>query len=309
MSFEEMDVETLWMNGTYMDWNEAQIHALSHGANYGSGVFDGTRCYETPDGPAVFRLSDHVQRLEDSATLLSIPFEYSKAELAEITRELVRRNDLGSAYIRHNISYGYHSLGVAPPSDCPINTLVAAFPWETYLGEEALQRGATVELSPYRRIHSSQFPTKAKTMGLYAIAMLSKKRAQANGYHEAILLDAEGNVAEGSGENLFVVNDGSLYTPGLDASILDGITRRSVIRLARDLGYTVVEKRLTTGELFTADELFFCGTAAEITPIRHVDHTTIGDGEPGPITKVIQETFFEVVAGEHEEYQDWLDYV
>lgn len=309
MSFNDMDVETLWMNGDIIPWEDAHIHALSHGANYGSGVFDGTRAYETPDGPAVFRHDDHIDRLEDSAKLLDIDFDYEKATLKQAARELIRQNDLGDAYIRQNISYGYHSLGVAPPADCPVNTLVAAFPWGTYLGEDALNHGARVQLSPYRRIHSSQFPTAAKTMGIYTIAMLSKQRAIANGYDEAILLDMEGNVAEGSGENLFIVDGETLYTPGLDASILPGITRRSIMTLAEDLGYTVEEKRITTGELFTADELFFCGTAAEITPIREVDNTQIGDGEPGTITQELQDTFFEVVRGKRDEYSEWLDYV
>lgn len=304
-----MDVETLWMNGEIIPWAEAQIHALSHSANYGSGVFDGTRAYETPDGPAVFRHDDHIDRLENSAKLLDIDFDYEKDTLKEAARDLIRQNDLGDAYIRQNISYGYHSLGVAPPEDCPVNTLVAAFPWGTYLGEDALMHGARVELSPFRRIHSSQFPTAAKTMGIYTIAMLSKQRAIANGYHEAILLDMEGNVAEGSGENLFVVHDNTLYTPGLDASILPGITRQSIMTLAEDLGYDVKEQRITTGELFTADELFFCGTAAEVTPIREVDNTQIGAGEPGPVTKELQDEFFAVVRGNREEYRDWLDYV
>ena len=309
VSFDDMDVETLWMNGEIIPWEDAQIHALSHGANYGSGVFDGTRAYETPDGPAVFRHDDHVNRLENSAKLLDIDFEYDKETLKQAARALIRQNELADAYIRQNISYGYYSLGVAPPDECPINTLIAAFPWGTYLGEDALKHGARVQLSPYRRIHSSQFPTAAKSMGLYTISMLSKQLANENGYHEAILLDVEGNVAEGSGENLFVVHDDTLYTPGLDASILPGITRRSVITLAEDLGYDVRKKRITTGELFTADEIFFCGTAAEITPVREVDNTQIGRGEPGPLTKELQDVFFEVVHGERDEYRDWLDYV
>lgn len=309
MSFADMDVETLWMNGEIIPWEEAQVHALSHGANYGSGVFDGTRAYETPDGPAVFRHDDHIDRLEDSAKLLDIEFEYEKETLKDAARELIRQNDLADAYIRQNISYGYHSLGVAPPDDCPVNTLVAAFPWGTYLGEDALKHGARVQLSPYRRIHSSQFPTAAKSMGIYTVAMLSKQLAVENGYDEAILLDMEGNVAEGSGENLFVVNDGTLYTPGLDESILPGVTRRSVMTLAEDLGYEVEVRRITTGELFTADELFFCGTAAEITPIREVDNTEIGSETPGPITKELQNLFFDVVHGKEEDYHHWLDHV
>ena len=308
MSFEERAVDSVWLNGEFIEWENAQMHMLSHVANYGTGIFEGSRCYDTSSGPAVFRLEAHIDRLFDSARVFDIDVGYSKAELMDVTRELISRNDLDSCYIRHTVSYGYDSLGL-DTEGCPVNTFIAAFPRETYLGEDAMQEGARVQLSPWRRIHSSQFPTQVKGIGLYVLSTLATRQAAKNGYDEAIILDRDGNVAEGCGENVFIVDDGRLHTPGLDSSILPGITRESIIRIAREQGYTVVEGDVTTGQLYTADEAFFCGTAAEVTPIRSVDDVRIGDGTPGPITRDVRQRFFEIVRGEHEPYHDWLSFI
>ncbi|MFB6161268.1 MAG: branched-chain amino acid transaminase [Haloferacaceae archaeon] len=308
MSLDDHDVDEIWMDGEFVDWADATIHALAHVANYGTGVFEGSRCYRTDRGPAIFRLDAHLDRLWDSASIMGMDPSHDRATVRDATTALLARNGLDSAYIRHNTFYGYSSLGL-DTSDNPVRTLVAAFPRGTYLGEDALETGAEVEISPWRRLHSSQFPTQAKAVGIYAMATLAKRHAVANGYDEAVMLDADGNVAEGSGENLFVVSDGRLYTPGLDASILPGITRDSLVTLARDAGYEVEVGPVTTGQLYTADEAFMCGTAAEVTPIRSVDDVTIGDGTRGPVTADLQERFFEVVRGEREAYHDWLTFV
>jgi branched-chain amino acid aminotransferase len=305
MSLDDLDVDEIWMDGEFVDWADATIHVLAHVANYGTGVFEGSRCYETADGPALFRLDAHLDRLWDSAAILGMEPPHEKATVREATLSLIERNGLESAYVRHNSFYGYSTLGL-DTSDNPVRTVAAAFPRGTYLGEDALERGAAVELSPWRRLHSEQFPTQAKAIGIYVTSALAKRHAVANGYDEAILLDADGNVAEGSGENLFVVEDGVLRTPGLDASVLPGITRDSLLTLARDMGYEVEIGDVTTGQLYTADEAFMCGTAAEVTPIRRVDDVTIGPGRRGPVTEALQERFFEVVAGERPAYEDWL---
>lgn len=305
---EDIEVETIWMNGAFIDWDDAQIHALSHAANFGTGVFDATRCYDTVEGPAIFQHRPHVERLADSAKIFGIELGLAVEEYMEIARELIRRNDLDSAFLKYNVSYGYHALGL-DVRDSPVDRLVAAVPMGAYLGEEALTKGIRAQISPFRRVHSSQFPTQLKAMGPYIMATLARSRAIQDGYDEAIMLDVEGNVAEGSGENIFIVDDGTVYTPGVDASILPGITRKSVIQLARDLGYEVVEKRITTGELYSADEAFFTGNAAEITPIRDVDRVTITEDGRGPVTEEIQSAFFEVVEGRRPEYYDWLDFV
>ncbi|MDY6764668.1 MAG: branched-chain amino acid transaminase [Halobacteria archaeon] len=308
MAFDDYDVDKIWMDGELVDWEDAKIHVLSHVIHYGSGVFEGIRCYETVDGPAVFRHRAHYERLQNSAKTMRMDLEYSTEELMAETRKLIDENGLESCYIRPLVYYGYNSLGVNP-GDCPVRTMIAVWPWGAYLGEEALEKGVDVQVSSWRRYHSSQIPTTAKVCGGYINSMLANEQARARGYIESILLNKEGDVAEGSGENLFLVEDGTIYTPGLDSSILDGITRRTVIEIARDLGYEVVEKRIALGELYRADELFFSGTAAEVTPIRKVDDVVIGDGTRGPITEEIQSTFFDIVEGRNETYRDWLDFV
>jgi branched-chain amino acid aminotransferase len=307
MGFDEMDVDTIWKDGEFVDWEDAQVHVLSHGLHYGSGVFEGIRCYDTEEGPAIFRWDEHADRLYQSAKPYELEIDYEPEELEEATKELIRRQDLEECYIRPIAFFGYDSLGVSP-RDCPTVVAIAVWPWGTYLGEDALENGVEVKVSSWRKHASSQIPTNAKTTGLYVNSMLAGEEARRHGYVEAIVLNKEGNVAEGPGENLFLVRDGELYTPGLAEGILDGITRLSVIEIARDLGYTVHDQAtISRGELHTADELFFTGTAAEVTPIKKVDNVTIG--ERGPVTEELQSRFFDVVERRTDAYDDWFTYV
>ncbi|WP_255193332.1 branched-chain amino acid transaminase [Natronobeatus ordinarius] len=309
MSFDEMDVDTIWMDGEFVDWDDAQIHVLTHGLHYGTGIFEGARCYDTEEGPAIFRWDEHVERLFQSAKPYEMEIDHEPEELTEATAELIRRQELPSCYIRPIVFYGYDSLGISP-GGCPTRTAIAVWPWGSYLGEDALENGIDVMVSSWRKHASSQIPTNAKTTGLYVNSLLAGEEARRHGYAEAIVLNKEGNVAEGPGENLFLVRDDELYTPGLSESILDGITRDTAITLARDLGYTVHDNvSISRGELNTADELFFTGSAAEVTPIRKVDNVVIGDGSRGPVTEEIQSTFFEVVERRTDEYDEWFTYV
>jgi branched-chain amino acid aminotransferase len=309
MSFDEMDVDTIWMDGEFVDWDEAQVHVLTHGLHYGSGVFEGVRCYDTEEGPAVFRWDEHLERLYDSAKPYDLEIDHEPEELTEATMELIRRQDLASCYIRPIAFYGYHSLGVSP-GDCPTRTAIAVWPWGAYLGEEALENGVEVMVSSWRKHASSQIPTNAKTTGLYVNSMLAGEEARRNGFAEAIVLNKEGNVAEGPGENLFLVRDDEIYTPGLAESILDGITRQSVVTLAEEMGYEVHDgATISRGELHTADELFFTGSAAEVTPIRQVDNVEIGNGGRGPVTEEIQSRFFDVVNRRTDDHEEWFTYV
>jgi branched-chain amino acid aminotransferase len=309
MSFDEMDVDTIWQDGEFVDWADAQIHVLTHGLHYGTGVFEGVRCYDTERGPAIFRWDEHLDRFYQSGKPYDMEIPFSREELTEATLELIRRQDLESCYIRPIAFYGYDSLGVSP-RDCPVNVAIAAWPWGAYLGEEALERGVDVMVSSWRKHSSSQIPTNAKTTGLYVNSLLAGEEARRNGYVEAIVLNKEGQVAEGPGENLFLVRDGEIYTPGLSQSILDGITRQTAITLAREAGYTVHDDAVVSrGELNTADELFFTGTAAEVTPIRKVDNVVIGDGSRGPVTEEIQQSFFDLVERRTDAHDDWFTYV
>ncbi|ELY53496.1 branched-chain amino acid aminotransferase [Natronococcus amylolyticus DSM 10524] len=309
MGFDEMDVDTIWMDGEFVDWDDAQIHVLTHGLHYGTGIFEGARCYDTEEGPAIFRWEEHIERLYQSAKPYEMEIDHDIEELTEATLELIQRQELASCYIRPIAFYGYDTLGVGP-GDCPTRIAIAAWPWGAYLGEDALENGIEVMVSSWRKHASSQIPTNAKTTGLYVNSLLAGEEARRNGYAEAIVLNKEGDVAEGPGENIFMVRDGEIYTPGLSESILDGITRRTVITLAEDLGYTVHDRAsISRGELNTADELFFTGSAAEVTPIRKVDNVVIGDGDRGPVTEDIQSKFFEVVERRTDEYDDWFTYV
>ncbi|MDR9411122.1 MAG: branched-chain amino acid transaminase [Haloferacaceae archaeon] len=306
MGFDELDVGTIWQDGAFVAWDDATIHVLSHGLHYGTGIFEGVRCYDTAEGPAIFRWDEHLERFYLSAKPYEMTIPYSPAELTEATLELIRREELSSCYIRPVAFYGYGSLGVSP-GDNPVNVAIAAWPWGTYLGEEAITEGVDVMVSSWRKHASSQIPTNAKTTGLYVNSMLAGEEARRNGYTEAIVLNKEGAVAEGPGENLFLVRDGEIYTPGLSQSILDGITRASVITVAEELGYTVhADAIISRGELYTADELFFTGTAAEVTPIRLVDNVTIGDGSRGPVTEEVQSAFFAMLARDPDTHPAWF---
>ena len=309
MGFDEMDVDTIWQDGDFVDWDDATIHVLTHALHYGTGIFEGIRCYDTENGPAIFRWDEHLDRFYQSAKPYDMEIPFSREELTEATLELLRREELRSCYIRPIAFYGYGSLGVSPKEN-PVDTAIAAWPWGTYLGEEALEQGVEVMISSWRKYASSQIPTNAKTTGLYVNSLLAGEEARRNGYTEAIVLNKEGQVAEGPGENLFLVRDGEIYTPGLSQSILDGITRNTVIELARERGYTVHDQAsISRGELNTADELFFTGTAAEVTPIRKVDNVVIGDGSRGPVTEEVQQAFFDLVERRTDDHEEWFTYV
>ena len=309
MGFDEMDVGTIWQDGDFVDWDDATVHVLTHALHYGTGIFEGVRCYDTENGPAIFRWDEHLDRFYQSAKPYDMEVPFSREELTEATLELLRREELRSCYIRPVAFYGYGSLGVSPKEN-PVDTAIAAWPWGTYLGEEALERGVEVMISSWRKYASSQIPTNAKTTGLYVNSLLAGEEARRNGYTEAIVLNKEGQVAEGPGENLFLVRDGEIYTPGLSQSILDGVTRNTVIELARERGYTVYDQAsISSGELNTADELFFTGTAAEVTPIRKVDNVTIGDGSRGPVTEELQQAFFDLVERRTDAHEEWFTYV
>jgi branched-chain amino acid aminotransferase len=309
MGFDEMDVDTIWQDGDFVDWDDATVHVLTHALHYGTGIFEGVRCYDTENGPAIFRWDEHLERFYQSAKPYDMEIPFSRTELTEATLELLRREELRSCYIRPVAFYGYGSLGVSPKEN-PVDTAIAAWPWGTYLGEEALERGVDVMISSWRKYASSQVPTNAKTTGLYVNSLLAGEEARRNGYTEAIVLNKEGQVAEGPGENVFLVRDGEIYTPGLSQSILDGVTRNTVIELARERDYTVHDQAtISRGELNTADELFFTGTAAEVTPIRKVDNVVVGDGSRGPVTEELQQAFFDLVERRTDAHEEWFTYV
>jgi branched-chain amino acid aminotransferase len=298
--------EWIWMNGGFVAWDEANVHVLSHGLHYGTGVFEGIRCYETDRGPAIFRHREHLERLEKSAELYYLPLPYGADELRDATHELIRRNGLRSCYIRPLAFRGYGEMGLYAKS-APVDVIVAVWPWGAYLGDEAKRRGVRAKVSSWRRISPTGLIPHAKASGQYLNSILAKTEAANAGYEEAILLDEVGSVCEGSGENLFVVRDGTLVTPGHTASILDGISRKSVIQIAEDLGYPVVERDIARSELYLAEEAFLVGTAAELVPIREIDDHPLG--EPGEITRVIGAKFDDALHGRADEYLEWLDVV
>jgi branched-chain amino acid aminotransferase len=297
--------EKIWRNGSFVPWEDAQVHVLTHALHYGTGVFEGIRAYDTPKGTAVFRLSDHLARLRRSAGLYEMELGYSLDELAGAVHETVAVNGLGSCYIRPIAFRGAGPMGLYP-RDNPVDVVIAVWPWGAYLGEAALEAGVRCKVSSFRRIGPNTLPPAAKATGQYINSVLAKLEASRCGYEEAILLNEEGYVADGSGENVFVVRDGVLYTPPTTASCLPGITRATVMRMATVLGVEVREVNLVRTDLYFADEVFLCGTAAEVTPVASVDdHAT---GGRGPITKAIQDVFFDTVAGRDERFADMLEY-
>ena len=299
-------VEKVWMNGELVAWEDAKVHVLSHALHYGTGVFEGIRCYETARGPAVFRLRDHLARMERSARIFMMEIPYGVDELVDATRELIRVNDLKSCYVRPIAYRGYGEIGVNPQGN-PVDVCIAVWPWGTYLGEEALTKGVRMTVSSWRRHDPNIIPPQAKVTGAYINSVLAKVEALDKGFDEGIMLNPQGYISEATGENLFIVRDGELLTPPLAAGPLPGITRDSVIAVARDLGITVFETLLTRADLYLAEEMFCVGTAAEVTPVREVDGRVIGD--PGPVTQALQQKYFQIVKGEDDKYADWLDYV
>ena len=296
----------IWMNGEFVAWDDASVHVLSHGLHYGTGVFEGIRCYETERGPAVFRHREHLQRLAKSAELYYMEVPHSVDELRDATHELIRRNELSSCYIRPIAFRGYGEMGLYAPGT-PIDVLIAIWPWGAYLGEEGKRNGVRAKVSSWRRISAASLIPHAKASGQYLNSILAKTESAKAGYDEAILLDERGFVCEGSGENIFVVRDGTIVTPPHTASILDGINRKSVIQIARDLGYSVLERDVARAELYLAEEVFVTGTAAELVPVREIDDHRVG--EPGEITRQLQAKFDDVLYGRAEEYLEWLDVV
>ncbi len=297
--------EKIWMDGKLVDWDDATVHVLTHTLHYGSGVFEGIRAYPTSRGPAVFRLTDHMRRLHDSASLMMMEIPYSVEELVEATKETVRANKVDGCYIRPIAYLGYGEMGLNP-LPCQVNVSIAVWPWGTYLGDEGVKRGVRMKISTWRRMDPNINPVAAKGTGIYVNSSLAKVEAIKGGYDEAVLLNTNGEVSEATGENLFVVTDGVLRTPPLSSGALEGITRASVMTIARDLGYEVREDVLLRTDLYLADEAFLTGTAAEVVPIREVDDRAIGD--PGEMTRKIQETYFATVHGEVEKYADWLEH-
>ncbi|MEP7060204.1 MAG: branched-chain amino acid transaminase [Actinomycetota bacterium] len=302
------EVEKIWMDGELVDWRNATVHVLSHALHYGSGVFEGIRAYETSRGAAVWHLDEHLRRLERSAKLYHMDLPYSHEALIEGTKDVIRANGLKACYIRPLAFRGYGEMGVNP-LQAPVNVTIAVWPWGAYLGEDALEQGVRIKISSWRRNGQNSLPAGAKASGQYINSVLAKVESLKAGYDEAIMLNEAGTITDGSGENVFVVREGILSTPPTSAGCLDGITRGTVITLARDLGYTVKEEALVRTDLYNADECFFSGTAAELTPIREVDDRVVGEGHRGPVTKELQGAFFAATKGENSRYPDWLTYV
>jgi len=296
--------EKIWMNGSFVKWDDARVHILTHSLHYGTGVFEGIRCYKTDSGPAVFRLQEHVDRLFDSAHILQMEIPFTREAVTEAILETIRINKIDACYIRPLAYIGYGAMGVFPKEN-PVEISIAVWPWGSYLGDEGVKNGIRTKISSFSRPHVNATMVRAKTTANYANSLLAKREALKDGYDEAVLLDTDGYVAEGSGENVFMVRKGVIKTPPL-TSILEGVTRDTVMQLAAQRGMRLVEERFTRDEFYVADEAFFTGTAAEITPIREVDNRAIGTGKPGPVTKELQAAFFEIVHGRDSRHAHWL---
>lgn len=294
----------IWMDGKLVDNAEAKVHVLNHTFHYGVGVFEGIRCYSTKNGPAIFRLKDHVRRLIASARIYHMPLPYTEEQITRAIEETQAANEIVPSYIRPIVYRGEPALGVKNDRG-KVSLAVAAIPAKKYLGEHS-DAGVRAKISPFRKPHSDAIPSFAKTDGNYINSYLAGIDAARDGYEEAVMLDANGYVAEGTGENIFLVRNGIVYTPGLESDILLGITRASILQIAKDLGYTVVEKLLSVNELLTAEEIFFSGTYAEIAPVREISHYTVGNGQPGPVTRDVAEVFYRAIRGEEPKYAEWL---
>ncbi len=299
------EVSKIWMDGTLVDWKDANVHVLTHSLHYGLGMFEGIRCYKGVTGSAIFRLRDHVDRLFASAKIGMIAIPYSKEDISEAILDVVRANALEACYIRPLVYLGYGEMGLFPNEHLPVRVSVAAWPWGTYLGEDGLVNGIRAKVSSYARHHVNSNMPLAKISGYYVNSIMAKQEVKRAGYDEAILLDTEGYVAEATGENIFILRRGKLKTPPLQA-VLEGITRHSVCQIAQDFGLKVKEERFGRDELYSADEVFLTGTAAEITPLREVDDRPVGEGKPGAITKKIQQTYFDIVSGKGNTHPEWL---
>ncbi len=300
--------ELIWQNGEFVAWDDAKVHVLTHGLHYGTGVFEGIRCYATERGPAIFRHLDHLDRLERSAKLYYMDIPYTREQLRAATHELIARNDLSSCYIRPIVFRGYGEMGLNP-LDAPVEVAIATWEWGAYLGERGKSDGIRAKVSSWERISTRALIPHAKASGQYLNSVLAKIESLKAGYDEAILLDEHGHVCEGTGENIYIVRDGAIITPPPAASILDGISQRAVLQIARDLGYPTIERDIARAELYLADEVFLSGTAAELVPVREVDDHAVGTGKPGEITRVLQAAFDDALNGRSERYAEWLDHV
>jgi branched-chain amino acid aminotransferase len=298
--------DLIWMNGDFLPWDEAKVHVLTHGLHYGTGVFEGVRCYDTEIGPAVFRHQDHIDRLYKSAELYYMPIPFEPEQIRKATLDLIARNGLRSCYIRPLVFRGYGTMGLFP-LDAPVDVAIATWEWGAYLGEEGKEKGVRAKVSSWRRLSPDSLIPQAKASGQYLNSILAKIESHKAGYEEAILLDDKGKVCEGTGENIYLVREGKIHTPPLTASILDGINRRSAITIARDLGFEVVERDIDRAELYLADEVFLTGTAAELTPVREIDDHPVGTGKPGEVTRAVQSAFEDALHGRTERYREWLD--
>ncbi len=306
MSYADRD-GVIWMDGEMVPWRDAQVHVLTHTLHYGVGAFEGIRAYKTPQGTAIFRLDDHVRRLFETAHILEMPIPYSREQIRQASIDSVIENQLDTAYIRPLVYFGSEGMGLHA-ENLSVHVSVAAWVWGVYLGTDALTQGIRIKTSSYTRHLVNSVMCKAKACGNYINSILALQEAARDGYDEALLLDSDGMVAEGSGENIFIVRNGVIYTPEL-TSALEGITRDTVLQLAQTEGYDVIEKRITRDEVYIADEAFFTGTAAEVTPIRELDNRTIGAGTPGPVTQQLQSVYLDLVEGRHQGYNDWLTVV
>ena len=302
-----MKAEKIWMDGKIIDWDKANVHVCTHALHYGSGVFEGIRAYKTDSGTAIFRLKEHVDRLFNSAKIFKMEIPYNKEQIIKAVKDTIKINNLKSCYIRPLVFRGYKELGISPFS-CPVSCAIAVWKWGAYLGEEGLTKGIKTKISSYARNYINSTSQKAKICGNYVNSIFAKMEAIEAGADEAILLDTDGYVAEGSGENLFWVKNGIIYTTPTN-TVLEGITRDSVIKITQDMGYQVQEKRTGRDELYISDEVFFAGTAAEVTPIREIDKYQIGEGKRGPVTENIQKVFFEITKGKEKKYLEWLEYI
>ncbi len=307
MSMDDRDGK-IWMDGQLVEWRDAKIHVLTHTLHYGCGAFEGVRAYDAQGGTAIFRLQEHTERLFNSAKILRMTIPFSKQQVMDAQREVVRVNKLASCYIRPLTWIGSEKLGVSPKGN-KIHLMIAAWPWGAYLGDEGLKRGIRVKTSSYTRHHVNITMTQAKAVSNYTNSILANMEVTEEGYDEALLLDASGFVSEGAGENIFVIKGGVVFTPDLSAGALNGITRNTIFAICSDLGLKLVEKRITRDEIYIADEAFFTGTAAEVTPIRELDRIPLGEGTRGPITETIQAAFFDIVNGRNAKYAGWLSKV
>lgn len=306
MSFDDRD-GVIWFDGEMVPWRDAKVHVLTHTLHYGMGVFEGVRAYNTDKGPAIFRLEDHTRRLFDSAKIMNMKMDFDQETVSQAQRDVIKQNDLGACYLRPMAFYGSQGMGLRA-DNLKVHLIIAAWEWGAYLGDDGLNKGIRIKTSSYTRHHPNISMCRAKANGQYINSMLALQEALTDGYDEALLLDVDGFVAEGSGENFFIVHDNIIYTPDL-SSALNGITRRTIMSFAADLGIPVVEKRITRDEVYIADEAFFTGTAAEVTPIRELDNRAIGEGVRGPVTTKLQKMYFDAVEGKSEKYGDWLTVV